>query len=105
MPYGLIAFDFDGTLADSFGAFVDALNAAAAKHGFHRLEGARLAQARGASARDVMRLLDVPLWKAPAITLEMRQQMRERIIAQTLSLIHISEPTRQRCVSRMPSSA
>lgn len=82
MPYGLIAFDFDGTLADSFGAFVDALNAAAAKHGFHRLEGARLAQARGASARDVMRLLDVPLWKAPAITLEMRQQMRERI-AQT----------------------
>ncbi|CAJ0680361.1 Phosphoglycolate phosphatase [Ralstonia mannitolilytica] len=82
MPYRLIAFDFDGTLADSFDAFVDALNAAATKHGFHRLEGARLAQARGASARDVMRLLHVPLWKAPAITLEMRQQMRERI-AQT----------------------
>ena len=26
-------------------------------------------------------------------------------IRSSLSLIHISEPTRQRCVSRMPSSA
>jgi len=84
MPYRLIAFDFDGTLADSFDLFIDALNAASAKHGFRTLEGAELAQARGTSARGVMRMLGVPLWKAPAITLDMRQRMRNRIAQTTL---------------------
>ncbi len=73
----LIAFDFDGTLADSFACFRAALNAAAARHGFHPLDDARLAQARGLSARGVMRLLGVPLWKAPRITVEVRRQMHE----------------------------
>ena len=32
-------------------------------------------------------------------------ELARSAISSTLSLIHISEPTRQRCVSRMPSSA
>lgn len=84
MPYRLIAFDFDGTLADSFDCFIDALNTASAKHGFRTLEGAQLSQARSTSGRGVMRMLGIPLWKTPAITLEMRQQMRSRIAQTTL---------------------
>ncbi|CAH0447170.1 Phosphoglycolate phosphatase [Ralstonia syzygii subsp. syzygii] len=73
----LIAFDFDGTLADSFACFRASLNAAAARHGFRPLDDALLAQARSLPAQGVLRLLGVPLWKAPRIIAEVRRQMRE----------------------------
>ncbi len=79
MTYKLIAFDFDGTLADSMACFLQALEVSARHHGFRSLDGELLTQARGQSARDIMRLLGVPLWKVPALTIEMRRLMRERI--------------------------
>lgn len=74
----LIALDFDGTLADSFACFRASLNELAARHGFRALDDALLDQARGLSAREVMQLLGVPLWKTPRITVEMRRRMSER---------------------------
>lgn len=79
MTYKLIAFDFDGTLADSMACFLQAVEVASRKHGFRPLEGELLEQARGSSAQHIMRLLGVPLWKAPAITIDVRKLMRERI--------------------------
>ncbi|MCL9824557.1 HAD hydrolase-like protein [Ralstonia solanacearum] len=77
MHYKLIAFDFDGTLADSFACFRASLNVSAARHGFRALDDTLLDQARGLSARGVLQLLGVPLWKTPRITVEMRRQMSE----------------------------
>lgn len=79
MTYKLIAFDFDGTLADSMACFLEAVDISARHHGFRRLDGQLLEQARGSSAREIMHLLGVPLWKVPAITIEVRRLMRERI--------------------------
>ncbi|CAM3084935.1 HAD hydrolase-like protein [Cupriavidus taiwanensis] len=79
MTYKLIAFDFDGTLADSLECFLQAVDVASRKHGFRPLEGDLLEQARSSSAHNIMRLLGVPLWKVPAITVDVRRLMHERI--------------------------
>lgn len=79
MTYKLIAFDFDGTLADSMECFLQAVDVASRKHGFRPLEGDLLEQARSSSAQNIMRLLGVPLWKVSAITLDVRRLMHERI--------------------------
>ncbi|MBN3819657.1 HAD hydrolase-like protein, partial [Paraburkholderia sp. Se-20369] len=55
MTYRLIAFDFDGTLADSLDCFVAALSEASRMHGFRRVDDALLAELRGLSARDIIR--------------------------------------------------
>lgn len=81
MRYKLAIFDFDGTLADSFSWFLDAINEAAARHGFQPIDPARLDDVRGFSGRQLMTHLALPLWKVPAVTACMRQSMAKRIDA------------------------
>ena len=76
MSYSLIAFDFDGTLADSFGCFLTALSESAELHGFRALDAALIEQARAMSAREIIALLGVPLWKVPRVTIDVRRRMR-----------------------------
>lgn len=75
MPPPLLAFDFDGTLADSLHCFVACLREASARHGFRRLEDDMVEEVRGLSGRQLMTWLGVPLWKVPAIAADMRRQM------------------------------
>ncbi|RQS03800.1 HAD family hydrolase [Burkholderia sp. Bp9002] len=84
MTYRLVAFDFDGTLADSLDCFVAALSEASRVHGFRRVDDALLAELRGLSARDIIRALEVPAWKVPRVTRDMRRLMRQRIAQVTL---------------------
>ncbi|WGS44129.1 HAD hydrolase-like protein [Burkholderia sp. JSH-S8] len=84
MTYRLIAFDFDGTLANSLDCFVAALSEASRVHGFRRVDDALLAELRGLSARDIIRALDVPTWKVPRVTRDMRRLMQQRIAQVTL---------------------
>ena len=52
--------------------------------------------------------LDLPQWGQESevqTLIDVISLLREARSSFNLSLIHISEPTRQRCVSRMPSSA
>jgi phosphoglycolate phosphatase len=67
MRYRLAAFDFDGTLADSFQYFVANVNSLARKHGFRALDAARVQDYRGIEPRELMRLHEVPMWKLPFI--------------------------------------
>ena len=54
-------------------------------------------------AEDVLKQLGIPM--ATAIDMYLRQITLTGGIPFSLSLIHISEPTRHICLSRMPSSA
>lgn len=79
MPYRLIAFDFDGTLADSLDCFLAALTQASRLHGFRDATPELRPALRGMSAREIIRALDVPMWKVPRVTVDMRRLMRPHI--------------------------
>lgn len=79
MPYKLVLFDFDGTLADSFGWFVGVLNGVAAKYRFRPVAPGELETLRGYDPRQLMRHLGVPVWKLPLIANHMRGLMARDI--------------------------
>jgi phosphoglycolate phosphatase len=67
MGYPLAAFDFDGTLADSFQYFVANVNSLARTHGFREMDPAHVQDYRGMEPRELLRRHDVPMWKLPFI--------------------------------------
>ena len=73
MGYKLAIFDFDGTLANSFPWFCTVLNEVAAKHGFRRVDESEVEDLRRCSSREILRRLEVPIWKLPLIAAEMRR--------------------------------
>ena len=73
MPYRLAIFDLDGTLLDSFAWFLTIVNTVADKHGFRRIEPHQVEALRGKDTREILKLLEVPLWKLPAIGRDMRR--------------------------------
>jgi phosphoglycolate phosphatase len=72
LKYPLVAFDFDGTLADSFPWFLKVLNVAAEKFHFKKVAPHELEALRGLDNRQIIKALGVPMWKLPAIAKEMR---------------------------------
>lgn len=77
MPrYRLAMFDFDGTLADSFGWFAATLREITPRYRLTPLDDAQLQALRGLDARSIMQRLGLPWWKLPLLTREMRRRMR-----------------------------
>ncbi len=66
----LIVFDFDGTLADSVDALIDALNDVAKRHGYRGMAEAKAV--RTLSTRKLLKELGVPFWRAPGLLSEWR---------------------------------
>jgi phosphoglycolate phosphatase len=77
MHYRLVAFDFDGTLADSFPWVLKTINAVADKYRFRRIEPHALDHLRGCGTRELLAHLDLPMWKLPMVTAEMRRRMTQ----------------------------
>lgn len=77
MPYDLIIFDLDGTLADSFAFFVSVHNQLADRHGFRRIAPAEIETLRGRPAREIMRHVGLPRWKLPLVARSFARLMRE----------------------------
>lgn len=73
MKYKLVIFDFDGTLADSMPWFLDIVDGVADRFNFKKVDRARLDDLRSMSARKLIELHGIPLWKLPRITLHLRQ--------------------------------
>ncbi|KQT46637.1 HAD family hydrolase [Methylobacterium sp. Leaf456] len=71
-PYRLIAFDFDGTLADTFPWFGSVLNGVADRYRFRRVETHEVERLRSLSARAIIQELGIPAWKMPLIARHMR---------------------------------
>ncbi|QJU57966.1 HAD hydrolase-like protein [Sphingomonas sp. AP4-R1] len=81
MPYDLAIFDFDGTLADSADWFFGSLNDAARRFGFRITTSDERETLRHCDSREILRRLDVPMWKLPLIARHMRTRAAEDIEA------------------------
>jgi phosphoglycolate phosphatase len=77
LPYKLVIFDFDGTLADSISWVVEALDAVADRYGFRKAGPEERERLRGLGSREIMRELGVPVWKLPLIAGYMRRLAAE----------------------------
>lgn len=73
MPYSLVIFDLDGTLADSFPWFLRNVNDVADRFGFRRIADDDVESLRHAGSREIIRRLEVPAWKLPGIARHMRR--------------------------------
>ena len=73
MPYSLVIFDLDGTLADSFPWFLRNVNGVADRFGFRRMADNEVESLRHAGSREIIRRLEVPVWKLPMIARHMRR--------------------------------
>lgn len=73
MPYRLIIFDFDGTLADTFPWFAAVLNGVADRYSFRRVRPDEVETLRGQSARQIIAHPGVARWKLPFIARHMRR--------------------------------
>jgi len=73
MPYSLVIFDLDGTLADSFPWFLRNVNDVADRFGFRRIADDDVESLRHAGSREIIRRQEVPMWKLPLIARHMRR--------------------------------
>jgi phosphoglycolate phosphatase len=74
--YRLAVFDFDGTLADSFGFFVSVFNELAARHGFRGIAPEEIPALRKRRAREIMRHVGLPMHRLPAVGRDFIGRMR-----------------------------
>jgi len=73
MLYSLAMFDLDGTLVDSFPWFLRHVNDVADRFGFRRIAENEMEALRRTGSREILRRLDVSVWKLPAIARHMRR--------------------------------
>ena len=76
MRYALAIFDLDGTLADSFPWFLGVLNTVAREFKFREVAEGDIEPLRHHGVNDLMRKLEVPLWKLPRIAHRVRAMKR-----------------------------
>ena len=75
MPrYRLAIFDFDGTLADSLPWFRTVFQELIAKFDLAPVSPEELEGLRGRSGREIIARLNMPMWKLPAISRDMRRR-------------------------------
>lgn len=73
----IIAFDFDGTLANTLPWFDEILSSVAQKYNFRDPSAEEKARLRSMEAGEILQTLQIPFWKAPAILMEFRQRMHD----------------------------
>jgi phosphoglycolate phosphatase len=79
LAYSLVIFDLDGTLADSFPWFLRVVNDVAREFDFRMIGADDVERMRGLDTRDILKSLDVPLWKVPRIASRMRALKRAHL--------------------------
>jgi phosphoglycolate phosphatase len=79
LKFKLVIFDFDGTLADSLGWFINISDRLADEFGFAHIDKDQLATLRRHDAATLLRLHHVPLWKVPFIATRFRSLMSQQI--------------------------
>ncbi len=77
MKYDIAAFDFDGTLADTMPWFNAILNTVADKYHFRKIDASEREALRSRDAGEILKYLNIPLWKLPAIMTHVRTLTQE----------------------------
>jgi phosphoglycolate phosphatase len=77
--YRLAIFDLDGTLVDSFPWFLRVVNDVARDFHFKPVAPEDVEEMRRAGAREILKRLEVPLWKVPRIAAHMRRMKQEHL--------------------------
>ncbi|OAX88836.1 HAD family hydrolase [Xanthomonas nasturtii] len=75
MP-ALIIFDFDGTLADSFGFFLSTQQLLAERHGFRAAQAHEVDDARRLTTRELLKQSGLPAWRVPLVAADFIRLMR-----------------------------
>ncbi len=83
-PPGLVVFDFDGTLADTFPVFLDVFDEVIDRFALRRPDAQDVARLRGQTSAEILRWLGVPPLRLPAIMRHARARMAERAHELTL---------------------
>jgi phosphoglycolate phosphatase len=74
--YQLLAFDFDGTLADSSDWFVDTLNALSGELNFRPIDPSKSSEYRGLDVAGFCDYVGLPAYKMPKLVLRLREAAR-----------------------------
>jgi phosphoglycolate phosphatase len=75
MKYDLVAFDFDGTLADTVPWYESVMDSVAEKYNFSKVSKNDREALRRCDSHEVMRYLGIPIWKIPSIVRHVRHLM------------------------------
>jgi len=68
MKYKLVIFDFDGTLANTFPFVLKVMDEVSERFGLQKVDRSEIDMLRSLDARMVMKHLNIPVWKVPAIS-------------------------------------
>jgi len=79
VKYRLVVFDSDGTLVDSLPWFAKAYNEVAERLGLRPVDAADQQVLRNLTGPEMLRRLQIPLWKVPKLVGEIRQLMAANI--------------------------
>lgn len=79
LPYHLVIFDFDGTLADTYPWFLSVFDEFAARYHLPRLDNSALDALRKVDIRYISREYNIPFWKITQMGIHLQQQMASQI--------------------------
>jgi len=79
MKYNTIIFDFDGTIADTPGMIFNLIEERAEDYGIKNLKKEDWPKLRGLGMRDIVKKLQIPLFKVPFLLAKARKEMYGRL--------------------------
>ena len=76
-----LIFDFDGTLIDSFQCALEKFSLLAEQEQFRKPELKDLAKLKNLTSKELIRHLEIPIYKLPKVIYEARKRMNEDILS------------------------
>jgi len=79
MTVKVIVFDFDGTIADTYDAFVEIVNRLSGEFGYRPVTETELADYKHLSSRELVKRSEIPLVKIPFILRRVKAELSEKM--------------------------
>lgn len=79
MTVKVIVFDFDGTIADTYDAFVEIVNRLSGEFGYRPVSEAELAAYKHLSSRELVKKSEIPLVKIPFILRRVKGELSQKM--------------------------
>ncbi len=79
MTIKVIAFDFDGTIADTHDTFVDIVNRLSDEFGYEPVHGEELERLKKLSSREIIKESKIPFFQIPIILQRIKSELNKEI--------------------------